>query len=128
TDAVRAFRAIKEFRDVPLEIINGNITLPYAPLPDEEEAKINIDKYAHAADSWGSENAEWNYWNAVLEAHKQPLQTARIFAQTITQLGPLAIVPFPGEVFSEIALRIKKHSPLQHTLCTGTCNGHYGYL
>ena len=128
TDALRAFQSIKEFRDVPLQIINGNIDLPYAPLPDLEETKIQIEKYAHAAHAWGSENAEWQYWNAVLKAHEDLPQSSKIIPQTITKLGPLAIVPFPGEVFSEIALRIKKHSPFQYTLCTGTCNDHLGYL
>ena len=39
----------------------------------------------------------------------------------------LAIVPFAGEIFSEIALRIKHHSPFQYTLCAGTSNGSHGY-
>jgi hypothetical protein len=128
TDALCVFHSIKEFRDVPLQITHGDIDLPYAPLPDVEETKMQIEKYAHAADAWGRENAGWRYWNAVLKAHGQLAQTSRTFSQTITQLGPLAIVPFPGEVFSEIALRIKKHSPFAHTLCTGTSNGHLGYL
>jgi hypothetical protein len=128
TDALRAFQSIKEFRDIPLRVAHGDIELPHAPLPDLEETKTNIEKYAHAADAWGSENAEWHYWNAVLKAHQQPLQKTRIFGQTITQLGPLAIVPFPGEVFAEITLRVKKHSPFVYTLCAGTCNAHYGYL
>jgi hypothetical protein len=128
TDALRAFHSIKEFRDVPLQVTHDDIDLPYAPLPDLEETKKQIKQYAHAAESWGRENAEWNYWNAVLKAHEQPPQMSRIFSQTITRLGPLTLVPFPGEVFSEIVLRIKKHSPFAHTLCAGTCNGHYGYL
>ena len=128
TDALRAFQSIKEFRDLPLNIINGNIDLPYAPLPHLEETKIQIEKYAHAQNAWGSENAEWQYWNAVLKAHEDLLQSSKIIPQTITKLGPLAILPFPGEVFSEIALRIKRHSPFQYTLCAGTSNAHLGYL
>jgi hypothetical protein len=128
TDALRAFHSIKEFRDIQLQIMQGDISLPYAPLPDLEETKIQIEKYAHAADDWGRENAEWNYWNAVLNAHQNPPRSSKLLHQTITELGPLAIVPFPGEVFSEIALRIKQHSPFQYTLCAGTCNDHLGYL
>ena len=128
TDALRAFRSIKEFRNVPLELQFGEFELPYAPLPSVEETKNNIQKYAHAANAWGSENAEWHYWNAVLKAHEILPQSSKIIHQTITKLGPLAIVPFPGEVFSEIALRIKQHSPFQYTLCAGTCNDHLGYL
>jgi hypothetical protein len=128
TDALRAFRSIKDFRDVPLEIINGNIDLPYASLPTIEEATEEREKYGDSENADGRDGAEWNYWNAIMHAHQQPLQTVRHLSQTITRIGPLAIVPFPGEVFSEIALRIKQHSPFQHTLCAGTCNGHLGYL
>ncbi|MEO6907049.1 MAG: hypothetical protein ABI210_04085, partial [Abditibacteriaceae bacterium] len=128
TDALRAFQSIKEFRDVPLELEFGEFELPYAPLPSLQETNLELEKYAGHENTRGSDGAEWSYWNAVSKAHQQPSQTGRRISQTITQIGPLSIVPFPGEVFSEIALRIKKHSPFQHTLCVGTCNGHLGYL
>lgn len=128
TDALRAFRSIKDFRDVPLELEFDEFELPYAPLPTAEEASNEREKYEDSKHEKGRNGAEWNYWNAVLQAHQEPLQSGRRISQTITRLGPLAIVPFPGEVFAEIALRIKQHSPFQHTLCAGTCNGHLGYL
>ena len=128
TDALRAFRSIKDFRDVTLEVGLGNFELPYTPLPTVRQAKAERDKYGDSEHADGRDGAEWNYWNAVLQAHQKPLQAGKSISQTITRIGPLAIVPFPGEVFSEIALRIKQHSPFQHTLCAGTCNGHLGYL
>lgn len=128
TDALRAFHSIKDFRDVPLELGFGEFELPYASLPSAEEAKAERDKYGDSQHAKGRDGAEWNYWNAVIKAHQQPLQSGRRIQQTITRIGSLAIVPFPGEAFSEIALRIKQHSPFQHSLCAGTCNGHLGYL
>ncbi|MEO6906473.1 MAG: hypothetical protein ABI210_01155 [Abditibacteriaceae bacterium] len=128
TDALRTFHAIKDFRDMPLELGFGEFELPYTPLPTAEEANVERSKYGESQHASDRDGAEWNYWNAVMEAHQQPLQTGRRISQTITRIGSLAIVPFPGEVFSEIALRIKKHSPFQYTLCAGTCNGHLGYL
>src|SRR5690606_9912098 len=106
----------------------GEFDLPYSPLPVAEEAQVERDKYGNSQHADGRDGAEWNYWNAVLQAHQQPLEAGKHLSQVITRIGPLAIVPFPGEVFSEIALRIKQHSPSQHTLCAGTCNGHLGYL
>lgn len=128
TDALRAFQSIKEFRDVPIQTIHGEFEIPYVPLPSLAEAEENKLKYAEYANDRGSNCAEWHYWNAVCEAHQKPAKTAYHSQQVITQLGPLAIIPFSGEVFSEIALRIKQHSPFQYTLCVGTCNGHLGYL
>lgn len=48
--------------------------------------------------------------------------------QTITRLGPVAIVPFPGEPFAEIVLRLRVASPFAHTLCASTTNGSFGYF
>lgn len=99
TDALRAFQSIKEFRDAPLEIHHGKINLPYASLPNQEETKTNIKKYAHAKDSWGSENAEWQYWNAVLKAHEQPLPKSRIFEQTIMRMDHWRLFRFRAKCF-----------------------------
>lgn len=127
-DAVRAFRNIKEYRDFTLETLHCDFELPLAPPPTLEEAldqlaeRSSDDKYAD-----GEAGFQWNYWNAVREARVGELKTQRIFSQVVTSLGPVAIVPFAGEIFSEIALRLKKASPFAHTLCAGLANGGQGY-
>ena len=44
------------------------------------------------------------------------------------RIGPLAAVTVPGELFTEIGMRIKAASPFSHTLIAGYTNGSVGYL
>jgi hypothetical protein len=125
--AMQAWREIKEFRDLDLQTSNAKIALPFSDLPAREEAETQRAQYAGQENAKGAGEAEWRYWNAVLEAHDAPRQTAREWSQSITRLGPIVFVPFAGEIFSEIALRLKQASPFSHTLCLGTSNGSHGY-
>ncbi|MBL7038358.1 MAG: hypothetical protein ISR77_06985 [Pirellulaceae bacterium] len=43
------------------------------------------------------------------------------------RIGDFVLVTFPGELFAEIGLRIKKQSPFEHTFVAGYTNGHLGY-
>lgn len=125
--AMSAWRNIKEFREVSLQTSASILQLPNAPLPSMEEATREVQAREGSENSRGAEGLEWRYWREVLRAHDAPLQAARDWQQTLTRIGPLVIVPFAGEIFSEIALRIKHHSPFEYTLCAGTSNGSHGY-
>lgn len=127
SDALQAWRGIKEFRHLDLQIYSKALTLPHAPLPALEQARQQATEYADGEALRGARHAEWRYWNAVLAAHEIELVQSRDWQQTITCIGPVVLVPFAGEVFSEIALRLKKASPFAHTLCLGTSNGSHGY-
>jgi neutral ceramidase len=137
-DAVTAWRGIKEFRDLELGVLSEDFELPYAPLPPQDEAQRELAARAHVLDAngkpgiWGNDVCEWNYWNAVVQAHTTEAetghpQTCLTFQQTITRIGPIAIVPFSGEVFAETSLRLRKASPFTHTLVAGATNGGQGY-
>lgn len=65
---------------------------------------------------------------AVIAAHKQAPVKGINFTQTITRIGPAAIVPMPGEIFSGISLRLRKQSPFQYTLCCSVSNGSLTYM
>ena len=71
---------------------------------------------------------DYRHWQSVVEAHGGEVKQGIAFAQTIIQLGPVAFIPFPGEPFSEIVLRLREQSPFQHTLCASTTNGSLGYF
>jgi hypothetical protein len=124
--AMSAWRDIKEFRDLDLQTSSAKIVMPFSDLPSREEAETQFAQHAGQENAKGAGEAEWRYWNAVLEAHDAPRQTAREWSQSITRLGPIVFVPFAGEIFSEIALRLKRDSPFAHTLCLGTSNGSHG--
>ncbi len=125
--AMSAWREIKEFRDLDLQVSNAKIVMPFSALPSREEAESQSAHYAGQENAKGVGEAEWSYWNAVLQAHDAPQQAAREWPQSITRLGPIVFVPFAGEIFSEIVLRLKQASPFAHTLCLGTSNGSHGY-
>ena len=129
TDAIRALLSIHEWRsELKLEVLTEDIFLPYAPLTPLADAELELAKWEPRKEEWGTPMCEYKHNSAVIEAHNQPLLKGRNFTQTITCLGPLAIVPMPGEMFSGISLRIRHGSPFQYTLCCSVSNGSISYL
>jgi hypothetical protein len=128
TDALCAYRAIREWRDLELGLFVREIVLPYRPLPPVEEARRNLATAEPGKDRWGQPMCDYRHWQAVLQAHEGPVEDGTRFTQTITRLGPVALVPFPGEPFAEIVLRLRAYSPFLHTLCASTTNGSFGYF
>lgn len=128
TDALRAYRAIKEFRDLELAALTRPIRFPYRPLPDVATARQAVLAAEANKERWGQAMCDYRHWQAVVAAHAGEIATGTDFTQTITQLGPVAIVPFPGEPFAEIVLRLRFASPFAHTLCASTTNGSFGYF
>ena len=43
------------------------------------------------------------------------------------RIGEFVLVTFPGELFAEVALRMKHQSPCKHTFVAAYSNGHLGY-
>ena len=129
TDAIRALLSIREWRgELKLEALTEDIFLPYAPLTPLADAERELAKWEPSKEEWGTPMCEYMHNRAVIAAHKKPLLNGRNFTQTITCIGPLAIVPMPGEMFSGISLRIRQHSPFQYTLCCSVSNGSVSYL
>jgi hypothetical protein len=127
-DTMRALKSIKEPRDVHLAVHTEEILLPYRPLPASEEAHRRMVAAEPDKDSWGAPMCEYLHWRAVAEANQVSALTGKQFRQTITRLGPIVVVPFPGEPFAEIVLRLRHYSPFQYTLCASTTNGSNGYF
>lgn len=46
----------------------------------------------------------------------------------VLQIGETVLVGLPGEIFSEIGLRIKANSPYAHTVVTELTDGSHGYI
>jgi hypothetical protein len=126
-DAIGVWHGIKELRDETVRTYSANFEMPYMVLEPLETAERELEALGDCRNAYGKPGADWSYWNAVREAHGSGPRTGRTFAQTITAVGPIAIVPFAGEVFSDIGLRLRKASPFAHTLVAGTTNGSHGY-
>ena len=129
TDAIRALLSIKEWRyDLKLTVHLEDINIAYAPLTSLEEAEKELVKWESQKNEWGPPMCEYKHNQAVIAAHKEPLKNGRNFPQVITAIGPMAIVPMPGEMFSGISLRIRKGSPFAYTCCASVTNGSLSYL
>ena len=50
------------------------------------------------------------------------------FEISVLQLGPWTIVGLPGEIYSDIGLRIKTSSPFANTIVVEIANGYNGYV
>ncbi len=130
-DAVIACKSIKQYQPEELEVICEDIKIPYAPLASREVAEAEFKKAEAERDGTGAgiKESNYQYWKHVLAEHeKGEILTAKTFRQIITKIGNVAIVPFPGEPFAEIVLRLRKHSPIQNTLSISTANGSVGYI
>lgn len=128
-DAVKVLRSVRAYSDLDLEVITGQISLPYRPLPSLDEAKKALVQAEQQKDRPGLGKATYSYWTRVLrELEEGPIQTEKINRQTLIRIGPVVLVPFSGEPFAEIVLRLRQHSPFPYTLSLSTTNGSDGYL
>lgn len=129
SEALRLFCRIDEFHD------DWSLTVKceaqkylHEPLADLALARRRADELYPRRAEGGVYTAEYRYYRAVIEAHKLPAQPDRTLEQTVIAIGPVAIVPMPGEIFSEITLRLRSYSPYGHTLCVSAANDFWGYL
>ena len=127
-DALRAYKSIKEYREVDFRVITDTINIPYRPMPTREElvAKINELEGATAGMKL-LRLATYKEQLALLDS-KEELPDNFELLQTLFAFNSLVFVPFPFEVFSEITVRLKQYSPYQHTLSMSNTNGYYSYL
>lgn len=91
------------------------------------------------ADYWNRWFKEITMWNAepgpVIQAFKNrrdkmaalPQRTRKSWLQVI-QIGEVAFVGIPGELFAELGMEIKRRSPFRYTYVVGIANDYIGYL
>jgi len=132
TDALHAFVKIKNYSgDIILDVATEQILFPYAPLHDLAKAESELVKLEPDKNKYGTPMYMYAHWSAVVKEYEKTEQDrakGKTFSQSILRLGDIVIIPFPGEIFSETALRIRKASPFQYTLCTSVTNGCIGYI
>ena len=129
-DAVAAYRSIKDYRQVDMDLVTDEIKLPYAPLPLLAEAEKALERYPEPDKLTGMARAEYVSWRNIIGEHTggKALETHFHYRQTLLRLGPVVFIPFPQEMFVEIALRLRQYSPYAHTLSLSNANGAYAYF
>lgn len=133
-DAVRIAGSVSTYYTPDLKKCFGTVSLPHvAPKPLEEvrrereslgdpEKLINCDglRYHHLCDL--------ERWHMDESVSRQPVPEACRFDMPVFVIGDIVILPYPYEIFSETAIRLRAHSGYRHTLCLSCANGYSGYL
>lgn len=130
-DAIRAYRALGGYAPGKLTLFEGEVKIPYKPLADREFVKEKLASYTDPDSLVNFRKLEYAHYKAIEEVYEAGVpehDTHYRYPQTIISLGDVAFIPFPFEIFSEIALRIRKHSPIRYALSLSNTNGYNAYL
>ena len=66
--------------------------------------------------------------NLYLDEEINPPANTMDFEISVLQIGPWTIVGLPGEIYSDIGLKIKGASPFANTIVAEIVNGYNGYV
>ena len=141
-EVIKVMETIQPQEDFALASRRKVITLPLKPLPPREEVeglvrekkrilREMIEKGAHQ-DEITRVKVEKLYAELLLKQVQEreeifPLKALEVELQAV-RIGDCALVAFPGEMFVEVGLAIKRRSPFPHTYIVGCANGYVGYL
>ena len=130
-DAMAAYDARGVWKKGELRILEGELAVPYKPLPTLEEVEEKLASYKDPESLINVQKLEYAHWRDVAEEYRKGLPAHdpcfRI-RETVLSLGDVAFVPFPFEIFSGISLRLRAYSPLRYTLALSNTNGYQAYL
>ena len=129
-DCVRAYRNIREYREVKFDMIKGAISLPYKKPLSLEQAKAQLENPRQTVDHEGVRSIYKKCLEDTVKMHEsgEEFKTHEDISQVLYTFNNAVLVPFPFEMFSEIQLRLKQYSPFEHTLCISNANGLFAYL
>ncbi|MBR4857779.1 MAG: neutral/alkaline non-lysosomal ceramidase N-terminal domain-containing protein [Clostridia bacterium] len=130
-DAMRAYRSKGGYHPGRLEVISDKVSLPRKSMPCAEEVKAKLDEYTEPEKLINIQRLEYEHYKAVYEHLKNggnPHADNFEFEQTLVSLGDVIFIPFPFEMFSEIALRLREYSDYPYTLSLSCTNGYTVYL
>lgn len=129
-DAMRAYRNIKEYREVAFDMIKGTVSLPYKKPISLEEAKAQLENPKDMVNHAGVHSIYRKSLEETIRMHEnnEAFKTHEEIDQILYLFNSVVLVPFPFEMFSEIQLRLKQYSPFEHTLCLSNANGLFAYL
>ena len=129
SDALRILEQVRDFRsDLPLKTNISSVKLPQSVSMSVEEANQVIARLESKAKEGAEPPMEYQIAQTALEAWKQPPQPEFEFEHTMLAFGPVALVPFPFEMFSVFSLRLRKYGPFEYTLLCSNTNGYFGYM
>ena len=128
-DAMLAYRAVREYRDVDFRTVAGTLTLPYRPFPSRKEIEDTLADM-ETKPLTGHDLRKYNVLKqrlAVLDSGGE-IPVSRTLGQVLFAFNDAVLVPFPFEMFSEITVRLRQYSPFGYTLGISNANGTLAYL
>ena len=129
TDALRLLEGIREFRSgLPVRVHTATVSMPQTIIMTEAEAREIMSRFDSTAGDAPEPPLDYQLAKIALETWKQPLEPVFEFEQTAIAVGPLALAPFPFEMFSIFSLRLRKFGPYQYNLLCSNTNGRGAYL
>lgn len=128
-DALKAWENVQPVAHVDLAVYTEDISLLYDPLPTKEEVVKTLAELS-GKELIGTDNTLKARCEGILAFYEsgEPEETSWKFRQTVAKIGPVAIVPYPFEMFCEIAMKQQETSPFPYTLCLSDGNGTECYL
>lgn len=130
-DAVKAYKAKSGYHKGELKIFKDFVNLPRKEIPTLDEIERKLASFKNPECLINIERLEYEHYKDVYELHLKGVpQSVHDFSfqQTIISLGDIVFIPFPFEMFSEIALRLREYSTYPYTLCLSCTNGYNVYL
>ena len=94
----------------------------------EAEAKEILAKYDNCEKNGEEPPTDYQVAKVAVETWKKPLEPEFFFEQTVIAFGPVALAPFPFEMFSIFSLRLRKYGNYQYTLLCSNVNGRNAYM
>ena len=129
SDALRVLEGMRDFRrDLPLKIHVGQLALPQALSMSREEAASILKEYDPSAGMEKEPDTRYQIAKTLYAAWQEPPEETLELEQTLIAFGPVALVPFPFEMFSIFSLRLRKYGPFEYTLMLSNTNGRNAYL
>ena len=129
-DAWRAYKDMGSYRKEELQIIEGDVTLPYEPIPTLEEIREKLKSYGDTEPTVGMQRYKYAHDKAIeaFRLNGQEAPEALVLKQTVVCIGDVVFIPAPFEIFSETQLRMRQFAKKRHALMLSNTNGYYSYL
>ncbi len=131
-DAAEISAEIKEYYTPEIKSFFGEILLPYKNMPPLEEIQRRKAEIKEPDSLCNCEALEYSHLceveDVLLEGVKISKPEGFRFNLPAFAVSDICILPFPYEIFSETAIRLRLLSPFKNTLCLSCANGYNGYL
>jgi len=125
-DVLKTYRALEPIHGAGLRTRSRIVTLEWAPIAEGEleQARKTAVKFGKNRPTFLERVKAFKVMD-VASRNSRPLEAE---VQVIALGDDVAWVGLPGEIFVELGLSIKQHSPFRHTIIAELANGNIGYV